>query len=449
MITLKGDKVKLQDLYFERAKRKAGVDENLFTVIKTDGAILTLISNNGRRFNILESHIDIVDALKVRIRFGNTFINLFEYSENDILIEVYRRLRDCNVRSIEKNYFDMNFNPDKRVIDVTFMHLSKARRINEGYYESKNRDISKPIKLINEILRANKKQLLSKEEELEVLNLVTIKDFYDFQIVSGNDIAKYYCKDYYANGGGSLNKSCMRYFSVNTGVFDIYKDNAKMLIMKDKEKDIIYGRAIIWDIENKTTEEKIPFMDRIYTQKEVYEILFKEYAEKNDMAHLYSQQRGESSAKYKGENIYLSDYILKLQKAIYRYSMFPYIDTWCNVPAIFSNVLECEDGNSGEVDLTNTDGSACVCYCSNDVIKWYEYIISNNLPISRWGEDGDGAVEYKSDDAKEKLLNELTENSEDYMYVYEDGHIVKKDKCYDDDDEYWDDDSWDDDNWDD
>lgn len=437
MITLKGDKVKLQDLYFERAKRKAGVDENLFTVIKTDGAILTLISSNGKRFNIFDNHIDIVEPQRVRAKFGYTFRNLFDCSENNILSNIYNRLCHCNVRNIEKNYFDINFNPDKKVLDVTFMHLSKARRINDGYYESKSRDISKPIKLINEILRANNKQLLSKEEELEVLNLVTIKDFYDFQIVSGDDIAKYYCEDYYADGGGSLNKSCMRYFGVDTGVFDIYKDNAKMIIMKDKEKDIIYGRAIIWNIENSKTEEKITFMDRIYTQKEIYEILFKEYAEKNNMAYLNVQQRGECGAKYKGEDIDLTDYRLKLKKDIYKYSMFPYVDTWCNVPMIFSNILECECGNYGDIDLTNTDGSADVQYYTNDVIRWYEYIILNKLPISRWEEGGDDAVVYELDDAKYILLHELTRNSEEYMYAFEDGHIVKKDRCYDE--EEWDD----------
>lgn len=437
MITLKGDKVKLQDLYFERAKRKAGVDENLFTVIKTDGAILTLISSDGKRFNIFDNHINIVEAQRVRAKFGYTFRDLFDCSENNILSNIYNRLCHCNVRSIEKNYFDMKFNPDKKVIDMTFMHLSKARRINDGYYESKSRDISKPIKLINEILRANNKQLLSKEEELEVLNLVTIKDFYDLQIVSGDDIAKYYCKDYYADGGGSLNKSCMRHFDVDTGVFDIYKDNAKMIIMKDKEKDVIYGRAIIWNIENSKTEEKITFMDRIYTQKEIYEILFKEYAEKNNMAYLDVQQRGECSAKYQGENIDLTDYRLKLKKDIYKYSMFPYFDTWCNVPMIFSNILECECGDYGDIDLTNTDGSADVQYYTNDVIRWYEYIILNKLPISRWEEGGDDAVVYELDDAKYILLHELTRNSEEYMYVFEDGHIVKKNRCYDE--EEWDD----------
>jgi hypothetical protein len=110
-----------------------------------------------------------------------------------------------------------------------------------------------------------------------------------FDVVSGDDIAKWYHFEKYTQGGGSMNNSCMA--NVKKEFFDIYTKNpqVKLVILYDDNgklenakytSDKIKGRAIVW---NGATclgvEGKIDFMDRIYTVQDSDTDLFKRYAE--------------------------------------------------------------------------------------------------------------------------------------------------------------------------
>ena len=146
-----------------------------------------------------------------------------------------------------------------------------------------------------------------------------------FKVVSGEEIRKWYDEKNYSNinGGGQLNSSCMRHSRCQK-YFDIYVDNPKvcqLLILMDNTDKKILGRAILWKTENGDN-----FMDRIYTEKDNYMKLFKQWGEQNS----YQMK----SYNYKGEPI-----IVKVKPKLYSY--YPYMDTlscYAPVKGILSNI---------------------------------------------------------------------------------------------------------------
>jgi hypothetical protein len=105
--------------------------------------------------------------------------------------------------------------------------------------------------------------------------------FNQFDVVKGNDIAKWYKRGRYASGDGSLNNSCMA--GVDSSYFDIYTKNKQVslvILYSDDSSDKIKGRAILWDARLKDGTP-IMFMDRIYTVAESDIELFKQFAQKN------------------------------------------------------------------------------------------------------------------------------------------------------------------------
>jgi hypothetical protein len=105
--------------------------------------------------------------------------------------------------------------------------------------------------------------------------------FNQFDVVKGNDIAKWYKRGRYVGGDGSLNNSCMA--GVDSSYFDIYTKNKQVslvILYSDDSSDKIKGRAILWDARLKDGTP-IMFMDRIYTVAESDIELFKQFAQKN------------------------------------------------------------------------------------------------------------------------------------------------------------------------
>lgn len=445
MLVLKGDKVKLVDKYYEKALRVSSIKDNRFIVSRINGNMITIISNCGQRFSVLEKNIEIIMGKEVKVCMSDALQNMFRTSKNTKVRELFEELKRCDSRKCEKNYFDIKIDSNKKNVGISFLHISKYRRIENGeFFESKNRDVTKPIKIINEILISNNRQPINKELELEILNIFSLQDFYDFEIVTGYDITKYYSQAYYADGGGSLNNSCMRYFKDTSNVFNLYEDNAKMLIMKDKKSDMIYGRALIWTITNKNSGEKIKFMDRIYVQKEIYELLFTEYAKSNGLGYLDRQQRGMSCFVYNNKVIKLVDYHVELSKNLSEYSLFPYCDTWYSVPKLFGNILDC-GSNSADIELIGTNGNFCLdddyIKLAEDMCRWYNEIISKRMPINAVrNEDGSYDEEDCSlfiDDIIARLENAFTWL--DFEYNKLSKEITFRERTYDedeDDDDY-------------
>ena len=145
-----------------------------------------------------------------------------------------------------------------------------------------------------------------------------------FRVVSGEEIRKWYDEKNYSstNGGGQLNSSCMRHSRCQK-YFDIYVDNPKvcqLLILMDNTGKKILGRALLWKTETGN------FMDRIYTEKDNYMKLFKQWGEQNN----YDMK----SYNYN----YSNAIIVHVKPKIYAY--YPYMDTlyvYAPVKGILSN----------------------------------------------------------------------------------------------------------------
>lgn len=120
-----------------------------------------------------------------------------------------------------------------------------------------------------------------------------------FDIVSGEDIAKWYHYEKYTKGGGTLNNSCMA--NVKSDFFEIYVKNpqVKLVILYDDAgkiedgkytSDKIKGRAILWnDAKCVGVEGVINFMDRIYTSNDSDTELFITFAQSKNFWYKKSQ----------------------------------------------------------------------------------------------------------------------------------------------------------------
>lgn len=146
-----------------------------------------------------------------------------------------------------------------------------------------------------------------------------------FEVVSGEDIRKWYLLDNYASTLGQLGSSCMRYNECQK-YLDIYVDNpevCQLLILKKDDK--ILGRTLLWtDIDGKK------WMDRVYTYKDNYKNLFNNWCIKNNYTTIYDTTY-KATIKLKGED----------------YDHYPYMDT-------FSYFKSSEDsGAPGQTMLSN------------------------------------------------------------------------------------------------
>jgi hypothetical protein len=154
-----------------------------------------------------------------------------------------------------------------------------------------------------------------------------------FDVVSGNDIHKWYDQNRYVAGGGSLNHSCMS--SASRSKLSIYCNNVNvsLVILYDDAGEVvdgkytsnkIKGRAILWkncDING----EVATFMDRIYTTFESDTELFKQFAEKEEFFFKTNQGYGGQSISNGTRTIDRPDIICNLNES--DFGMYPYMDT--------------------------------------------------------------------------------------------------------------------------
>lgn len=129
----------------------------------------------------------------------------------------------------------------------------------------------------------------------------------DFRVIEGEEIKHWYNRDNYKDvRGGQLAQSCMSYMACQT-FFEIYINNTevcKMLILTKDDK--LIGRALLWKTDGGN------YMDRIYTNRDSYIDVFKEWGRRNEYL-LYGELKG-----------------LQLKVSVKRelYDKYPYMDTF-------------------------------------------------------------------------------------------------------------------------
>ena len=164
-----------------------------------------------------------------------------------------------------------------------------------------------------------------------------------FEIISGEEIKKYYSEDSYKYNRGQLGLSCMKYDTCQN-YLDIYtknKDICKLLILKNNNK--IIGRALLWTLTNGDL-----YLDRIYTNFDFDIIVFEEYVKKLGCKLFYSKIFSDS----------YNDFIeLTIKPKYIEFNLYPYMDTFryfYPLKKIFNS--EIIIGNNDYYDMDITDG---------------------------------------------------------------------------------------------
>jgi hypothetical protein len=169
-------------------------------------------------------------------------------------------------------------------------------------------------------------------------------------LVSGEDIRKWYLQSNYSEVKGQLGNSCMRH-NTSQSFFNIYVENPEvcnLLIMySDQSKTKICGRALVWTDINGNK-----LMDRVYTINDYDVVVFRSYASsKNWISNL-----GRESS-------------VKLNK--FKFNQYPYMDSFMILDTNNGTLQTNENlwPSSGLYKLQNTDGS----YTDENDSVWSEY----------------------------------------------------------------------------
>jgi len=220
---------------------------------------------------------------------------------------------------------------------------------------TKNRNTKKIGRFINQVIDVNTKELElfvnSYKAEIKQINNLD-----NFKIIKGKDISKYYNHSQYIDGGGSMNKSCMRHDKCND-YFEFYDNNpdkVNMVILYDNNnKSKIIGRALLWYID----EPNITILDRIYTTNDYDINLFIKYAIKNKWYYKKTQTHSENDfTTPENDNITIT---CKIYLNDSKYDFFPYLDTlyyYDKTNSYLTNDIEEYKNNKNTIKLRSIDG---------------------------------------------------------------------------------------------
>jgi len=183
-----------------------------------------------------------------------------------------------------------------------------------------------------------------------------VENFKTLDIVSGDDIAKWYHCDRYANTTGTLSESCMK--NVDANFFKLYTSNpdvVNMIIMyANKSKTKIKARALLWKLSTPTGDRK--FMDRIYTNDYSDEQTFIDFAKKNNWIYKSRQSMGSEIETVDPENLDdVRQRTLMAEVKPIDYNRYPYMDTLTYYNT-HTGKISCKKRYNAEYDLTDTSG---------------------------------------------------------------------------------------------
>jgi hypothetical protein len=317
--------------------------------------------------NYLDFILESISKGKMRLYYSDKFRNILKRIEyKSPLTSFLLKCEDINHVKDDYTFIDVSDKNDK----ITLLQVNRIVRIDKDLKDSeevpeellKNKDfwtkyrtdmsIGKWVRRI-----ASTVNILSLNDKLleEFVNLYKSsfdgEDLLNFELVSGEDIKKYYFYKNYYKVSGQLGKSCMRY-SECQDFFDIYIKNpevCKLLILKsDEDPTKIIGRSLIWETN------KGLYQDRIYTINDSDIFLFEEWADKNGCVYKYSNLETD----------------LEVQLGNYEYEYYPYMDTFLCYNKNTKKLTSDEDiwPSKGYYKLRDTEGG----YESDDFV-WSDY----------------------------------------------------------------------------
>ena len=304
---------------------------------------------------------DLISVNYTDVKPDMTFISLGD-GEGDIKFTQFKKVISIIKKGLENNLESDKAEEVEKVINkrLSSGNLSQAdifHLFTDPSYElsTKSRNTTGVGRLVNQIFPS---KFSSKEVEEFVNNFKNLNKPAEnkFELVSGEDIRKYYLLTNYVEEKGDLGNSCMKKSSCQQ-YLNIYVENPeiiRLLIYKD-DNDKILGRALIWklnaynDLDNKAPY----FMDRVYTIDDATKKLFQDFAEKEKWAW-----RTTSTYHRTSEITFLGDQkdsiSLEIQLDKWKFNYYPYMDTFKRLDP--SDGILYNDENESDWVLTSTDG---------------------------------------------------------------------------------------------
>ena len=254
----------------------------------------------------------------------------------------------------------VKFVPDNKEYDPIMTNITNLNKMwDDGVFFNQNRQETRIGRSVRSILTSIGIKFTDKEIEEFVNKWKSTVDqlnniFSNFEVVSGDDIAKWYHYDTYESTDGQLGASCMR--GADEEWFEIYTSNPKkvsLVIFKSPDGlDKIRGRSLLW-----TFDDGRRFMDRIYTNRDSDIDLFREYAKYNGWFCKAGNFSTNNLASFdpKGDSINLGNIDIKLDNHG-SFDCYPYLDTFKNYNTPTGIITNDYAGRSGFILLEDTGG---------------------------------------------------------------------------------------------
>jgi len=306
---------------------------------------------------------DLLSVSKTDIKPDVTFVNL-EPGKDEYLSFTTARNAGNNLSKIwphtkPEDWFTSVLN-NHDLGEIWKSHLSNK----DGDVYSKSRNSLRIGRFINKVFpgKYNDKQI----EEFVNAFKASLESGDKFEIVEGDEIAKWYNYQNYLEVKGSLGNSCMKQKS--NEVFKIYTKNpevCRMLILRDGDK--ITGRALIWKLTSikrsrKDVEGVEYFLDRQYTIEDSDVVRFRNYAKEQGWAYkAHNNHHSLETIVFNGEefNADMTVQVKEVSKGNYDYGRYPYVDTFRRYDpqtGILYNDEESSSDYEGNYLLQSTDG---------------------------------------------------------------------------------------------
>lgn len=255
--------------------------------------------------------IEISDSLR------NVLVNISNQSLVAQMLLKRRHSKDDLVAD-PVNYISISSQDSCR---ISYLTQDRINQLGDcDVWSSSKRFHAKPGAFLSKIF----KNVSSKDVEVfsNLFRTEANRPNFEFKVVSGIDIKKYYHYSKHKNDYGSLGVSCMRYDKCQK-YFDIYTENSPMIsmLLMLNDLDEVLGRALLWNFDGNK------LMDRIYTiNDEQLQFYFKNWAYDNGFLHRV-QQNWYNSLQFQDKN---SRYEVKLQVKLsnFDFDYFPYMDTF-------------------------------------------------------------------------------------------------------------------------
>ena len=286
------------------------------------------------------SDICIVISGKEQFRVSAYCLEVVDYEKSNgfrsVFNELCKNAKSFNMK-LDNNYFDIS----KCGNFVNYVAKSKIKKYLELDKDEKQKTNKKIRGFFQSVFDCTVDSI---EEAMVKSGVLGV----DVEILNGNDILQVFDSDNIVQSG-TLGSSCM--MDKPESYFDIYVENASVVIMKNSNGKII-ARALLWELidEDGCTQK---MMDRIYTSDTKYELYMKSWAMKKEYLLLtkqtYRNRYATFDATDSGDgNVFLGNYYIQLNST--SYMDYPYLDTFRYMlfDRLYSNVeLKELDSTSG------------------------------------------------------------------------------------------------------